>query len=416
MITIFDGMEKLTEEQLRFEIALLENVSVSAFASQTAQKAKKTSVLLANKLTSLVGGKQFAEPEMTPIADKVALSADALWGNDKEELVEHLRDCVSRKLEKVGVKDAVQLSSERQSVLAIAKAAEAVEGVSAYMTPLRKADAIAEKNRKIEVADFGITVMESKLVKELLAHVVMVCVQAYGEPFAKPESSLPGYLDMEAQDAYEAAEAKVWEAIAQDEQFHKECMNLEHAMEMCMSQAKTQESMYLSLEEKEGALLKKEAAADEEEALQKMLAETREKMEAHKEKQKALEEEYYAKQVELELLQQKNEEAAKQVEVFVAEKKQKLEERWANAYPALIYKDGVIGAVARTFRYQELLALEEAFAELTGADHAANLDEAPVDGRLYNVCKFYMEPGCAGRIAYRVKDNKILVLQVQKGK
>ena len=72
--------------------------------------------------------------------------------------------------------------------------------------------------------------------------------------------------------------------------------------------------------------------------------------------------------------------------------------------------------MARTFRYQELLALEEAFAELTGADHAVNLDEAPVDGRLYNVCKFYMEPGCAGRIAYRVKDNKILVLQVQKGK
>ncbi len=416
MITIFDGMEKLTDEQLRFEIALLEQVSVSAFASQTAQKAKKTSVQLANKLTSLVGGKQFTEPEIMPMQEKVMLAADALWGNDREELIEHLRDCVCRKLEKLGVKDAVELSSERQSVLVIAKAAEVVEGVSVYMSPLRKADAIAAKNIKKEVEDFRITVLESKLQKELLAHVVMNCVQAYGADFAPAVETLPSYLEGAEKEAYEAAEREAWAAMEEDVQFHKECVNLEHAMEMCTSQAKTQESMYLSLEEKEAALLQKEAVSDEEEAVQKMLAETRQKMEEHKAKQKAHEEEYYAKQVELELLRQKNEEADHKIETFVAEKKQKLEASWAKAFPALTFKDGVIGGIARTFRYTELLALEEVFTELMQADHAANLDEAPVDDRLYNVCKFYMETGCAGRIAYRVKDNKILVLQVQKGK
>ena len=39
MVTIFDGMEKMSEKQLRFEIALMEQVSVSAFAGVTAQKA-----------------------------------------------------------------------------------------------------------------------------------------------------------------------------------------------------------------------------------------------------------------------------------------------------------------------------------------------------------------------------------------
>ena len=416
MVTIFDGMEKMTEEQLRFEIALMEQVSVSAFAGVTAQKAKKASVHLANKLTSFVGAKQFAEPEIIPLPEQIMLAADALIGYDKEDLLTHLRECLCRKLENLGVKDAMQLSSERQSVLIIAKAAESVDGVPVYMTPLRKAEAVAEKNTKKTIEDFGITVLDSKLQKELLAHAVMICVQAYGEPFAPVEKTLPGYLEGEQKEQCEAAEREAWAAMEENTEFHKECVSLEHAMDMSQNQAKTQESMYRSLEEKETALLHKEAAEDEREAVEKMLAETRQKMEECSKKQKEYEEEYYAKKVELELLQQKNETADRKLEELLCEKKQKLETSWKAAFPTLEFKDGVIAGVARTLRYAQLLALEEAFTELTLADHAENLDEAPSDDRLYYVCRFCMETGCAGRIAYRVKDNRILILQVQKSK
>ena len=262
MVTIFDGMEKMTEEQLRFEIALMEQVSVSAFAGVTAQKAKKASVHLANKLTSFVGAKQFAEPEIIPVPEQIMLAADALIGYDKGDLLTHLRECLCRKLENLGVKDAMQLSSERQSVLIIAKAAESVDGVPVYMTPLRKAEAVAEKNTKKTIEDFGITVLDSKLQKELLAHAVMICIQAYGQPFAPIGKTLPGYLEGEQKEQCEAAEREAWAAMEENTEFHKECVSLEHAMDMSQNQAKTQESIYRSLEEKETALLHKEAAED----------------------------------------------------------------------------------------------------------------------------------------------------------
>lgn len=423
MVTIFDGMEKLTEEQLRREVAMHEQIRLAAFAGQTVKKAQKASIRLANKITGLVGAKQFEEPDIIPITEQVALGADALQGCDREDLIAHLRDELCLKLEKLGVKDAMSLTSERQSVLVTAKAAEAVEGVSSYLTPLRKAQEIAEKNTVKEAADFKMPLLDSKLQKTLLAHTVMMCVQAYGEPLVPQENTLPGYLEGIKKEEYEEQEKKAETAQKENADFDKECGELEHVMEMKKNQAKTQESMVISLEEKETTLLHKETAeqdgtvADDKEAVGKILAETRQKLEECRNRKREYEEEYYAKKVEYELLAQKTEENQKKLDEWYGKKAQVLKESWKQAFARLEWKDGVIAEAARNFNYAQLLSLEEAYQELTMAEAPEDLDESTdLEDRKYNICRFGMETGHAGRIAYRVKDNKILILQIQKSK
>lgn len=423
MVTIFDGMEKLTEEQLRYEVAMHEQIRMAAFAGQTAKKAQKASIRLANKLTGLVGAKQFEEPEIIPLAEQVQLGADALFGYDKEDLIAHLRDELCLKLEKLGVKDAMSMTSERQSVLITAKAAEGVDGISAYLTPLRKAQQVAEKNTAIEVTDFKMPLLDSKLQKSLLAHTVMLCVQAYGEPFAPAEDTLPGYLCGIQKEEYESQEKKAETALKENADFAGECEELEHVMEMKKNQAKTQESMILSLEEKETTLLHKETdgnngtAGEEKEAVEKMLEETRQKLEECRSKKKEYEEEYYAKKVEYELIAQKTEENNRSLEEWFGKKAQAMEEVWKNAFTRLEWKDGVIAETARKFNYTQQLSLEEALKELDMAENPENLDESTGDdSRRYYICRFSMEPGCAGRIAYRVKERKVLILQIQKNR
>lgn len=423
MVTIFDGMEKLKEEQLRREVAMHEQIRLAAFAGQTAKKAQKASIRLANKITGLVGAKQFEEPDIIPITEQVALGADALLGYDREDLLNHLREELCLKLEKLGVKDAMSLTSERQSVLIIAKAAEAVDGVSSYLTPLCKAQKIAEKNTIRNVDDFKMPLLDSKLQKTLLAHTVMMCVQAYGEPFAPQENTLPGYLEGLEKEAYEAQEKKAETAQKENADFAKECEELERVMEMKKNQAKTQESMVNSMEEKENTLLHKETSenesetADEKEAVEKMLAETRQKLEECQNKKREYEEEYYARKVEYELLAQKMEVNNRELEDWFGKKAKALEEAWKSAFTRLEWKDGVITETARNFSYAQLLALEEAFTELASAENPEDLDESAYsEDRRYAICKFSMEPGSAGRIAYRVKDHRILILQIQKSK
>lgn len=429
MVTIFDGIEKMTKEQLCFEVALLEHVTVAEYARAAVKKAKRTSVRLANKVTSLVGKKQFDEPRTLTLSEQIAISAESLSMKSTEELRRLFKENLCRRLVSLGVQDADKLPKERLSVLCIEKAGEAIPEIPDATMVLRKAELIADKNTRWEPADFEDTVLENRLDREVLAHAVAAAVRAYDAKLAPVYRSLPSFLAGEALDAFRKEDTCIREAAAGRERFESTRISLEHEMKRSMDKTEVQKSTYRSLSEKEAVMLEKKAGADGaaaepvgredgggEDSYESVLAETRKLMEECGRRQRELEAEYEEKKAQLALLLQQNDEAEKKLRDLICARAGALAGKWQAAYASCDFRDGVLSDVAGKFVYEELIALEEALAELCLSQNAENLDEPATKDKSYCSCTFYADTGYAGRIAYLVRDGRILILQIQKSR
>lgn len=412
MFTIFDGIQKMNEEQLRHEIAIMRCVNPGEFAKTSAQKAKQSSIQLANKVTSLFG-KTLSDSGVLEMDGKVALEEDNLRGMGRFELLDTMRMELCKVLEDAGVKEAATMSDEKISVLAISKAGESVDGVPFCMTTLNKAEAVADKNLKQDVNDFESSISKSKLAKQILAQFVQVAVRAYDEKLAPVLKGMPSFRTGDELEVYLAKEKEAHNALDGMEAAKKECEKLENEIKISADRAMTQKSRLQGLAEKEEYLQDK-SDSDDPETLLKVLEETRSRMQECKTKQKEFEEDYYAKQVELELVKQKYENAEVPMNALVEEHKEALAQKWAKAFAKCDFKEGVVESVIRSFYYQELLALEEALTELCMAQKAEDMDDDPTDDEKYFVFRFMTETGRAGRIAFHVKEDRILILQIQK--
>lgn len=418
MVTIFDGIENLTKQQLCHEIALFEQVTLANIAGVGAGRLKTGSIRLINRAAEYMKAPTMKDAGVLTLSARVALAETELIKKEIPKLRELLLQALREKLKELGVAEAGKMDAEQLSVQIAAQAAQAVEGVHGYLTPLRKMEAIADKNRKIYPDDFARSVLKKKLDRELLAHAVMVCVRAYDKKLSPALMSLPGFLPEKERASRLEEEAQIRDALKENGDFLNEYRKMENAVELSKDQVMTQKSILHSLKEREQALLTKTTLTSEEvKTVDQMLKEVREEAEGYRSKQSELEEEYYAKQVELESLKAQNESKYIGVDRFLERRKKETEESWQKAFPKLDFKEGVISGILRTFFYEELLDLEEAFMELSLAEHAGNLDETPEENALYRVCRFYMAGSkAAGRIAYHEKGDRILILQVQKSR
>ncbi|MCM1105235.1 MAG: hypothetical protein NC409_14165 [Clostridium sp.] len=416
MVTIFDGIQKMTKEQLCYEVALLEQVTVSGYARTVAGKAKKTSVQMANRVTALVAKKQFTEPEAPTLAEQVVISQESLMSKGEEELRLLIKGNLCKRLESLGVENTAAMSEERLSALIITKAGEALSEVPDTTMILRKAELIADKNKRQRPEDFEDTILPGRLDREVLAHVTAAAVRAYDGKLAPTLNSLPDYRSGEALLRYLDEEEHLSALTAGSAEWKNEQTSLRNAAQAYEDQMRTQESERRSLEEKEEALLAKEGSPAEKDTYESMLNETRTLMEDCARRQQEFEEEYRVKKEELNRLEQKNTEGERQLQELLAVRTERLEENWRKAYPRFGFRDGVAAYAAREFCYDELIALEEAFAELALAENAENLDEPATEKKEYCSCTFYAETGYAGRIAYRAGEDGILILQVQKSR
>ncbi len=416
MVTIFDGIAEMTKEQLAYEVALLEHITVSAFAKTAAGKAKQATVRLANRVTNLIVKKQFTEPETLSLAGKTAISQKSLMLKEADELRRLLKANLCRRLESLGIKDTAALSDERLSILMIMKAGEAFSEVPDSVTPLRKAELIADKNKRERPEDFEDTVLPGKLDKEVLAHVTAAAVCAYDKKPAPILKAMPSYRTGESFFAYLEEEERLKTLLADSAEWKNEQTSLKNAADRCMDSMRTKESEKRSLEEKEEALKRKEGSPAEKDTYESMLAETRTLMEDCARRQKEFQEEYEAKKEELERLEQKNAEGEQELHRLLEIRTERLNKAWGEAYPRCEFREGTAAAAAKELCYDELIALEEALAELCLAENAENLDHPATEDRNYCSCTFYAQTGYAGRIAYRVKEEKIMILQIQKSR
>lgn len=156
MPNIFTGLRKLSESQLRLEIALLENVSIGNAMKEKGSKALGKITAFAGSLTEKLGMKQNVqndednsgyggEQDMMNAIDKRCV---ALCGLDREKLEMRFKSLLMQKctefMENGNNGDAqTDISEDRISVIVINEAA-VVYGIDRYMTPALKADEICK--------------------------------------------------------------------------------------------------------------------------------------------------------------------------------------------------------------------------------------------------------------------------------
>lgn len=239
MPNIFDGINKLSDNELIEQIALLETINMYNLSKPIAQKAIKKAVNIINFLGNKIGkDPNIKEPEVKEIWTLLEEKTNELKEYTREELNERLKDIL---IEKSRNKDD-EPSEDAISVQVIEEAAKLCK-INDNLTPANKADMIylnyskknkeneenyskekniqeveyvildeennpglecAEENefKKVIEAD-KITILNAikNLDKDMLAKIVWMAVENYGELFTPKNEEMPNYVNGEEKEA-----------------------------------------------------------------------------------------------------------------------------------------------------------------------------------------------------------------------
>lgn len=151
MPNIFDGLDKMDEEKLKYQIATLETVTMVNIASEMGQKTKKQTVILANKVRGIFSNKKFEEPKVVPIEDRIATGKKMLDGLNRAELNDRIKKVLLDKVTSAGITVSNNCSDDEISVAVIDVGAKSYsKEIGQNLTPAQKADAVRHRyNEKL---------------------------------------------------------------------------------------------------------------------------------------------------------------------------------------------------------------------------------------------------------------------------
>lgn len=151
MPNIFDGLNKMDVEQLKYQIATLETVTMVNITSEVGQKTKKQTVIFANKVRGIFSNKKFEEPKVVPIEDRIATGKKMLDGLNRAELNDRIKKVLLDKVKSAGITVSNNCSDDEISVAVIDVGAKSYsKEVGQNLTPAQKADAVRHRyNEKL---------------------------------------------------------------------------------------------------------------------------------------------------------------------------------------------------------------------------------------------------------------------------
>ncbi len=147
MANIFDGIAGMTDNQLRIEIALFSQVTLSNAAIETGNRVLGSVVDMANSIMKSFGTKQSFEYDVVRVSDMVNSDYDKLSGRGREWLLEELQRQVIQKLGAREDEDKGVHLWEKLSVMAVNEAA-VTYGLEKYDTPANKIEKISIEYNK----------------------------------------------------------------------------------------------------------------------------------------------------------------------------------------------------------------------------------------------------------------------------
>ncbi|MDF2588849.1 MAG: hypothetical protein K0S41_2690 [Anaerocolumna sp.] len=142
MPNIFDGFNKLEDEDIRYQIATLETMTVANASKEMGQKAKRTAVKIVNVFAGFINNKQFDEPEVITIQEMLQTNKTKLDDVSREDLDKKLRKILIEKCNSAGAMLTNQATDDEISVTVIHTAAKAYKDINDKFTPAQKADSI----------------------------------------------------------------------------------------------------------------------------------------------------------------------------------------------------------------------------------------------------------------------------------
>lgn len=151
MPNIFDGLNKMDDEKLKYQIATLTTVSIANIASEMGQKTKKGTIKFANTVRGLFTDKKFEEPKVVSIEARIATEKKSLDKLDRSELDDKLKKVLLEKVKSSGASVSIHPSNDEISVLVIETAAKSYKKeIAQNLTPAQKADAVRHRyNEKL---------------------------------------------------------------------------------------------------------------------------------------------------------------------------------------------------------------------------------------------------------------------------
>lgn len=172
MANIFDGMENVKDEDLRFLLASLEEVNVKNVGSEMGQKAYRGLIKGFNVLKKIVSDSApVSEPEVVSMEERIAAKKTSLDLLDKNELHKQFR---SNLIKKLGESNTDTISDDMLSAKVIDVASKAFKKeIEEELTPAQKADAIYHRyNEKLlaqaqKAYNDATTEQKEKLEKQL---------------------------------------------------------------------------------------------------------------------------------------------------------------------------------------------------------------------------------------------------------
>lgn len=154
MPNIFDGLNKMDDEQLKYQITTLETVTMANIAYEVGQKTKKQTVIVANKVSGIFSNKKFEEPKVAPLEDKIAVGKEMLDGLNRAELNDRIRKILLKKVNALnasGITVSNNCSDDELSVAVIDAGSKSYsKEIAQNLTPAQKADAVRHRyNEKL---------------------------------------------------------------------------------------------------------------------------------------------------------------------------------------------------------------------------------------------------------------------------
>lgn len=143
MPNIFDGISKMEDEALRYQLASLEEITVSNVMSEMGQKAKRGTVKVFNTLRKIVNADVVSEPKVVSMEDRVNNKKINLEKLDNEALQKRMKEVLAEKVRSATMDSILGISDDELSVRVIEIAAKSFKKeIAENLTPAQKADAI----------------------------------------------------------------------------------------------------------------------------------------------------------------------------------------------------------------------------------------------------------------------------------
>lgn len=183
MVGIFENFDKLELEEMRFEVALFQAISISNYANEMKTMAQNTGTKIINTVSGLMNAKGIDEVRVETVEELVAEKCDELKYAVKEELHEEMVKVVKDRLVALGISEADLTDENVIAMYAIKEAENAIfGGVGQEASLAQKADDVASAFSKKQIKELKGNISQSRQDRDLLAHFVWK-VSVHNDPY-----------------------------------------------------------------------------------------------------------------------------------------------------------------------------------------------------------------------------------------